>query len=78
MRRVLPITAGRPVARPALRALHEKNEAAASNNLAWLFCNAPGRSPEQTREAVTLADRAVLLEPNNKTYWNTLALGATG
>jgi tetratricopeptide (TPR) repeat protein len=59
---------------PALRAHRDKNEAAACNGLARLFAGAPGRSPDQVREAVTLAERAVVLDPENGNIWNTLAL----
>ena len=46
--------------------------AANLNNLAWLFVVAPGRSTEQTHEAVILAERAVELKPEGGNIWNTL------
>src|SRR5262249_21951045 len=63
-----------PSRTPAIRALRDKNEAAACNALAWLFVVVPGRSPEQIREAVNLAERAVALAPEDEKIWNTLAL----
>jgi serine/threonine protein kinase/tetratricopeptide (TPR) repeat protein len=65
---------GGPSLTPAIRALRDKNEAAACHGLAWLFVVAPGRSPEQIREAVILAERAVALAPEDGRIWNTLAL----
>lgn len=59
---------------PALEVLRNKNEAAALNDLAWLFSISPGTDPQQTREAVTLADRACTLEPDNANYRKTLSL----
>ncbi len=56
------------------KVLLDKNEAAARNGLAWLFAAVPGRSSEKTREAVALAERAVELDPNNGSIWNTVAL----
>jgi tetratricopeptide (TPR) repeat protein len=55
-------------------AVRDKEEAASRNSLAWLFALAPGRKPEQIREAVTLSERAVELDPENGNIWNTLAL----
>jgi len=58
----------------ALNVLRDKSEADASNGLAWLFVAVPGRSPKQAREALALADRAAVLEPDNGNNWGTLAL----
>jgi len=44
------------------------------NGLAWLFAAVPGRSPEQARKAMALAERAVELDPDNGNIWSTLAL----
>jgi tetratricopeptide (TPR) repeat protein len=65
---------GAPPLAPAHQALREKYEAAACNSLAWLSSVAPGRSPEQSREAGTLAQRSVEFDPENGNNWNTLAL----
>jgi tetratricopeptide (TPR) repeat protein len=64
-----------PSLAPAQRDLRSRNEAAARNGVAWLLALMPDRRPEQYGEAVTLAERAVALEPNNGSYWNTLGLG---
>ena len=59
---------------PALDALNDKNEAVACNALAWRICFLRSRSPKQILESVTLAERAVALDPKNPDIWNTLAL----
>ena len=67
---------GSPSSSPSAadKLLRDKNEADARFNLAWLFAAVPGRSPEQAREAVDLAERAVELDPDNGNIWYTLAL----
>jgi hypothetical protein len=65
---------GGPSLAPAIRALRDKSEAAVRNDLAWLFAVTPGRTPEQVREAVTLAERAIVLDPEHANFWNTLGL----
>ena len=52
-------------------------EAAAGNGLAWLYVATHGRSPEQVREALTEAEQAVALAPDDGDIWNTLAWPAT-
>ena len=42
--------------------------------LAWRICFLRSPSLKQILEAVTLAERAVALEPKNPDIWNTLAL----
>jgi tetratricopeptide (TPR) repeat protein len=53
--------------------LLDKSEAAVRTSLALLLA-VPGRSPEQAREAVALAKRAVELDPDIGNTWCTLAL----
>jgi hypothetical protein len=49
-------------------------EATVCNHPARWFAIAPSRSPEQSREALTLAQRAAALDFENGGNWNTLAL----
>jgi Tfp pilus assembly protein PilF len=44
------------------------------NNLAWLLATLPGRTPEERREAVLLAEKAVAVEPGQYRYKGTLAV----
>src|SRR5262249_29672518 len=70
----LPTLTGGPPPSPALRESVTRMEAAARNGLAWLLVATPGRSPEQVREAVAEAERAVALVPDEGDSWNILAL----
>jgi serine/threonine protein kinase/WD40 repeat protein len=54
----------------------EPDYALAANNYAWLLATCPEVEFRDAPQAVALAQRAVRLEPQKGTYWNTLGGGS--
>jgi serine/threonine protein kinase/tetratricopeptide (TPR) repeat protein len=74
LRRAWEMARALKVASPDFAPLRAELEAMTGNYLAWLIVVAPGRSPEQVREAITLAERTVALAPETDYGWGTLSL----
>ena len=57
-----------------MRLNRDPNHPNIPNNLAWALAMSPRREPRDYDEAISLASRAITLDPKDGTRYNTLAL----